>query len=593
MSLQYNLLTSPSGLNSSALTCDLAQLLVAQDILTPEHFMEFSEQTPQTPAWLIFLQNTDNKESASDIVFEQLGQTNFSWSSVVMDTSTHTRKAEVKTAFEAAFPYCSVDTATRILAQLSSEDKLQLQTNGLLPHRVSLLNALNHRRGDLAQVLLDNGWDLEQTDENGASTLLRAPTWTVAKQLLDCGANILASDHNQSTVWDRVQMWSTHQISSANIIQDIKKRIAPTGVSVAERKRLEAKDAMFYVIAEQKITHLSRRWTTLQTHKNDGEQLSDAAGRSLTRALCEKAMAYNVHEDNKDSLNFFFRVSSFLHDAHRCNGWIDLDQPLEGFNGWTERDHLYTTLTMMMMDGRVNIKSLKETNIWSALNIWHDQRARSLLHDFDQWYQTFNRLDNKQSQDRMYALIKLKETNTHDPWRRLQRFLLTLPEDNPWCQRMLAPFVPIMANIRMGGKWSGGPAYHADWLAQWALNNTVSVDNPVWDILTAKALHTISHEALYRGRPMRHLCAGNYNPDLKVVLDNNLHQHPRNTGILKSWVDQILTPPEPTLGSPTPVSQFERGKAKMDDETLAFFNKIFLELEVGGVSGDVAHRRKM
>ena len=586
MSLQYKLLTSPSTSTSSALTCDLAQLLVAQDILTPEHFMEVSEQTPQTPAWLIFLQNTDNTQSASDIVFEQLSQTNFSWVSVVVDTPTHTRKAEAKTAFEAAFPYCSVDTAARILAQLSSEDKLQLQTNGLLPHRVSLLNALNHRRGDLTQLLLDNGWDLEQTDENGASTLLRAPTWTVAKQLLDLGANILASDHNQSTVWDRVQLWSTYQISSASIIQEIKKLIAPKGVPAPERKKVEAKDGMFHVAAEQKITHLSRRWTSLQTHASNGEELCDRAGRSFTRAICEKAMGYKVHEDNKEALNFFFRVANFIHDAHNTSGWINLDRPLDGFTGWSERDHLYTTLTMMMADGRVNLKSLKETNIWAAFKLWQEQRLPSLVEDFDQWHQAFNRLDDKKSQDRLYELIKLDNTS-HEPWKKLQNALLTLPQDNPWCQRILSRLEPLIQEVRMGGKWKGGPAYHSDWIAQWALKNSVSLDNPVWDILTAKTLETLSSELIHRSRRKPA-------PHVKVVLDNDLHKHPRNRAILKSWMKDLLEPYEPSASDPNPQSKFDRNKARMSDESLAFFNKLFLEVELDeSLSDGASPRRKM
>lgn len=593
MSLQYKLLTSPSTSSSSALTCDLAQLLAAQDILTPEHFMETSEQTPQTPAWLIFLQNTDNKQSASDIVFEQLSQTNFSWGSMVVDTVNPSRKAATKTAFEAAFPYCSVDTATRILAQLSSKDKLQLQTNGLLPHRVSLLNALNHRRVDLAQVLLDNGWDLEQKDENGASTLLRAPTWAVAKQLLDFGANILASDHNQSTVWDRVQLWSAYQISSANIIQEIKKLIAPKGVPATERKRVEAKDGMFHVAAEQKITNLSRRWTTLQTHAPNGEELCDRAGRSFTRAICEKAMGYIVHEDNKDALNFFFRVASFIHDAHNTSGWINLDRPLDGFKGWSERDHLYTTLTMMMADGRVNLKSLKETNVWPAFKLWQEQRLPSLVEDFNQWYQAFNRLDNKQNQDRLYELIKLDNTS-HEPWKKLQNALLTLPQDNPWCQRILSRFEPLIQDVRMGGKWHGGPAYHSDWIARWAMDNRIPLDNPVWDILTAKALETLSYEGLVRGRRLSSVSTSFSNAHVKIVLDNDLHKHPRNRAILKSWMDDLLEPSEPSASNANPPSKFDRHKGRMDDESLAFFNKLFLEVGLEeNLSDGVSQRRKM
>lgn len=579
MSLQYNLIVNPSSTLRSAINADLARLLTTQGVLSPANFLETDEQTPQTPAWLYFIQNSDDTQSASDLVFEQLSATNFSWLSDVMDTPRD-KKAEIKTAFEAAFPYCSVNTVRQILAQLSSEDKARLQHNGLGSRRVSLLNALNHKRRDLADVLLENGWDLEQTDEHGATTLLRAPTWACAKQLLDCGANPLAYDHNQSTVWDRVQLWSDYQISPANIIQDLKKIIAPKGQSVSERKRSEAKDGMFHVVAEQKITNLSRRWASLQTHQNDGETLRDNAGRSFAQALCEKAMGYTVHEDNKDSLNFFFRVASFVHDAHHTNSWIDLDCPLDGFEGWTERDHVYTTLSMMLMDGRVNIKSLKENTVWSALETWHNQRFPGLVKDFDRWYQTFNRLDTQKSKDRMYSLVQLNERNAHEPWKRLQRALLTLPPDNSWCQRILSPFDVVIKNAREGGVWSGGPAYHSDWLATWAVCNNISVDNPVWDILTTKALYTMTSEMVSRGRSVNGVLSSF--PYIKTVLDNNLHKRPENKKLLKVWMDDLLVPPT-GYSYREQLSKFENNKNKMSQETLAFFSKLFLDAELDNV----------
>lgn len=593
MSLQYKLITQPANSGSHAITSDLAQLLIDQGVLKAEHFLQTDEETPQTPAWLMFLHHTDNKQHASDIVAQLLNTQSFSWHSEVVDVKSYHREAEPKTAFEAAFPYCSVSTAQKILSQLSKDEKSQLQNNALRPYRVSLLNALNHNRRDLADVLLSHGWDLEQVDQFGATSLLRAPSWMVAKELLDCGANVLASDHNQSTIWDRVQDWGTSKVPSSVIIKEIKKGIAPKNLSAADRKRSEALDGIFHVIAEQKITHLSRRWTTLQSQQKNEEELRDSAGRTVVRALCEKAMGYQVHEDKKEQLNFFFRVASFLYDAHQPQGWIDLDRPLDGFEGWTERDHLYTTLNLMMMDGRVNIKTLKESNMWEAYNTWQGNRFGSLASDFDHWYNTFNRLDQKENQHRVYALIQLDNTNVHDPWKRMQRALLNLPEENPWCQRILKPFQSIMQQLNSGEKmWGGGPAYHTDWLVRWAVTNNVPVSNPVWDILTMKALHTITSESVYRGRPIRSALAGTPNMYIKTVLENELHMHPRNRKMLKYWIKDLLKPGQPTSSNPNPPSIFESKKDKIDDTTLAFFNKIFLEAELTD-NPTVMSKRKM
>ena len=594
MSLQYQLITQPAYSSSYAITTDLAQLLIDQGVLKAEHFLEADEKTPETPAWLIFLHHTDNKQHASDIVVQQLTSQNFSWSSEVVDVKSYYRASETKTAFEAAFPYCSVSAAQTILSQLSEDEKSQLQKNAVHPYRVSLLNALNHNRRDLVEVLLSQGWDVEQVDQFGATNLLRAASWTVAKELLACGANVLASDHNQSTIWDRVQDWGTTQIPSSDIIKEIKKIIAPKNLSTADRKRAEALDGIFHVIAEQKITHLSRRWTALQSQPKNDDELRDSAGRTVVRAFCEKAMGYQVHEDKKEQLNFFFRVASFLYDAHQPQGWIDLDQPLEGFAGWTERDHLYTTLTLMMMDGRVNIKAVKDSNMWEGYTIWQTKRFESLALDFDHWYNVFNRLDEKESQKRIYCLIQLEDANVHEPWKKMQRALLKLPEENPWCQRILKPFQPIMQQLDSGEKmWGGGPAYHADWLARWAVTNNVPVSNPVWDVLTMKALHTITSESVYRGRPIRSALAWTNNMYMKTVLDNELHMHPRNRNMLKYWIQDLLKPGQPTPSNPNPPSLFQTKKDKMDDATLAFFNKIFLEAELTHDNPVAISKRKM
>lgn len=594
MSLQYQLITQPAHSSSYAITTDLAQLLIDQGVLKAEHFLETDEKTPQTPAWLIFLHYTDNKQHASDIVVQLLNSQGFSWSSAVVDLKSYNREAQPKTAFEAAFPYCSVSTAQQILSQLSEDEKSQLQKNAVLPYRVSLLNALNHNRRDLADVLLSNGWEVDQVDQFGATNLLRAPSWTVAKELLAYGANVLASDHNHSTIWDRVQNWGTSQISSSDIIKEIKKQIAPKNLSTAERKRSEALDGIFHVIAEQKITHLSRRWTALQSQQKNNDKLRDSAGRTVVRALCEKAMGYEVHEDKKEQLNFFFRVASFLYDAHQPDGWIDLDEPLEGFEGWSERDHLYTTLTLMMMDGRVNIKAAKDSSMWEAYTIWQDNRLPVLAADFDQWYSVFNRLDQKESQKRISYLIQLENTNAHEPWRKMQCALLNLPEDNPWCQRILKPFDSIMQQLNSGEKnWGGGPAYYTDWLARWAVVNNVPVSNPVWDVLTMKALHTITSESVYRGRSIRSALVWTHNKYMNTVLGNELHMHPRNRNILKYWVQDLLKPGHPTSTNPHPPSLFQSKKDKMDDATLAFFNKIFLEAELTDNNSAVISKRKM
>lgn len=594
MSLQYQLITHPTNSDSNAITTVLAQLLIDQGVLKAEHFLESDEKSPQTPAWLLFLHHTDNKQHAIDIVFQLLNSQGFSWHSEVVDVKSYYREAEPKTAFEAAFPYCSVSTAEKILSQLSEHEKTQLQENALRPYRVSLLNALNHNRRDLANVLLSQGWNLEQIDPLGATSLLRAPSWKVAKELLDCGANVLASDHNQSTIWDRVQEWGTSQVPSSTIIKEIKKVIAPKNLSTADRKRSEALDGLFHVIAEQKITHLARRWTTLQSQPKNEDELRDSAGRTVVRALCEKAMGYQVHEDKKEQLNFFFRVARFLYDAHQPQGWIDLDQPLEGFSGWTERDHLYTTLTLMMMDGRVNIKALQESSIWETYTSWQDNRFASLASDFDRWYTTFNRLEGKEGDNRMRALIQLEDKDVHVPWKKMQGALLNLPEENPWCQRILKPFHSIMQQINSGEKmWGGGPAYHADWLARWAVTNNIPVTNPVWDILTMKALHTITSESVYRGRSIRSALAWSHNVYMKTVLDNQLHMQVKNRDMVKYWIKDLLKPGQSTSSNPNPPSLFESKKDKMDDATLAFFNKIFLEVELTDNNPTVIAKRKM
>lgn len=585
MSLQYQLITHPANSSSYALTSDLAQLLIDQGVLKAEHFLQTQEKTPQTPAWLIFLQHTDNKQHASDIIVDLLNTQGFSWHSEVVDIKSYTRDAEPKTAFEAAFPYCSVSTVQKILSQLSEEQKSQLRENAVKPYRVSLLNALNHNRRDLADVLLSHGWDLEQVDQFGATNLLRAQVWTTAKELLDCGANVLASDHNQSTIWDRVQNWGSGKTSSADIIKEIKQAIAPKNMSAAERKRAEALEGVFHVIAEQKITNLSRRWTTLQSQPNP-DILRDSAGRSVVRALCEKAMGYHVHEDKKEQLNFFFRVASFLYDAHQPQGWIDLDQPLEGFAGWTERDHLYTTLTLMMMDGRVNLKSVQDSNIWQAYTLWQNNHFATLAPDFDRWLSAFNRLEQKESENRVFSVLQLEDRGVHEPWKKMQRALLKLPEENPWCQRVLKPFHSIMEQIKSGEKgWSGGPAHHTDWLARWALTNNIPVDNFVWDILTMKALQTITSESVYRGRPIQSALFWTQNTYMRTVLDNELHMHPRNRSLLNFWVNELLKPGQPTTSNPNPRSLFESKKDKMDDTTLAFFSKIFLVCQLDGTPG--------
>lgn len=151
-----------------------------------------------------------------------------------------------------------------------------------------------------------------------------------------------------------------------------------------------------------------------------------------------------------------------------------------------------------------------------------------------------------------------------------------------------------MQQLDSGEKmWGGGPAYHADWLARWAVTNNVPVSNPVWDVLTMKALHTITSESVYRGRPIRSALAWTNNMYMKTVLDNELHMHPRNRNMLKYWIQDLLKPGQPTPSNPNPPSLFQTKKDKMDDATLAFFNKIFLEAELTHDNPVAISKRKM
>lgn len=600
MTLHYQLLTKPSREKSSALQPELAQMLLDQGVLTAAHFVESEDTTPNTPAWLYFLQNGGNSTAASDIVFEQLRALNFDWNTPVEDIGHYSRPPETKTAFEAAFPYCSANTAEKILNSLSSQDKTALQTNALLPHRVSLINALNYNRPDLARVLLAHGWDLEQMDDTGASNLLRAPSWSVAQGLLECGANVVSSDNNQGTVWDRVQKWTSYNLSASTIITEIKKHIKNTAkdtpISAKKRKKNEVIDSMFHVIAEQKYGNLSRRWSSLQSHDKENDQLVDNAGRSFVRALCEKAMGYDTQQlskENKDNIEFFTRVTAFLHQVDSPNGWLDLGKPLEGFDGWTEHDHLYMTLLMLHRNADLKIKHVETFS--RHFQDWQTTRLEILAVDVDRWYQTFDRLPKTHSESRLRDLINL-EVTAQSPWVRLQNALLKVPSDNPWYQRVAAPLEAAVQEAKNHNSIGSLPAYHGAWLGTWALRKKIPLDHPVWTLLTAAALQAMTYEMLYNRRSWQTMLAWNKHEYVRTVVQNNLHTVPHHAFLLQAWIND-LTKETSSVNhegkTVTKPSTFDTYKERLNDETLAFFNKIFLNTALESMEATSVARRKL
>lgn len=598
MSLHYQLLTQPSTPTPSnsvkALDWEIAELLLSTGALTAEHFLEIQDDVP---AWLVFVQKSNGPDKASEIVWRELSKVGYSWASMVFDPTE--KKSDynpieinpVKTAFEALFTHCPLDVVEKIFATLTPDEVNAIKQNSCLNKRISVVSALDKKRKDLADFLIAKGWDIEQTDADGATSLLRAQSWSVAKQVLEYGANVLASTHLQKTVWDKVKDWSNYSTTATTIIGELKKYMSVATPKPVDKKKDEAIQSMFQIVASQKFTNLKRRWNSLVAHeKQDGDALLDNAGRSLARVGCDNVLTYKIKEDKKEEYGFFFRLANLLFENDTPKGWVDLSRPLDGFPLWTDRDHLYMTLSLLGSNTEIPFKILDE-NLQHAVKVWQETNFSILAKDFYRWNETFVPVHDKHYEEQKYATLISLSSSSSSMFRKIKTGLLNVPAGNEMEQKVLQPLVKFWEEFAKTKVWKySPPAYSPEWATQWAMHKQPPENHIVWNIMQMNFLHDMKYKILERGQS---LSAVRNNGHHKKCIDERIYMQPQYRELLKAWIDNILAPQEPNANNPDGLSLFERKRAIIDGDSRAFFEKIFLECELENLTSKDVVRRKM
>lgn len=388
MSNPIDLLLNPThdkGTHSS-LKIQWVREFLDTGFLKPQHFLE---TVNDTPVWLEWVRKNCATHEASALVVEQFKALHFDWMAPTSSESP-TR------CIEYIFPYCNAEILDQILAQLPASALGELQKS-VFEHKtpnLSLLSAAHHfeKSGEantMVNMLLKWGWNIEERNERGETLLLQTPYWNDAHILLECGANVLAVDHNNTTVFDRVRGWVRHsRWNSTEITKTLNTymRNAAPALNPDDQKKKIAITTMFSQIGQEKTGDLKKTLAVLQKIQASSNKLVDVAGRSLVQVLREQIFSHSLQAYDQAHTRFFSRVFVILMDNHEPGGLIDLDQPFAGHAQWSDRDVLNMMLSTLaanrnFKDGFLTSQMREDLKKWQSERFPH---LVAFLHDFFQ-----------------------------------------------------------------------------------------------------------------------------------------------------------------------------------------------------------------
>ncbi len=419
--------------NRSTLKPQWVQEFFNTGFFKPEYFLE---RVNGIPVWLEWVQRNSCAHEAANIVVQQLHHTNFDWMG-------HTDPNEPSRCVESIFPYCNAEALDAIFSQLSSNclDTLKHSVFDKKNPNVSILSAVVHidSEDDAKQLvggLIKWGWNIEQTNERGETLLLQTTHWGHAHILLENGANVLAVDNNNNTVFDRVRDWSHRsRFSNADIIKTINgfMRAAAPASSADEQKKKSAITTLFSQISQEKTGDIKKTLTTLRKTDAVSSDLHDVAGRTLMQVAREQIFKHSLRAYDQSYARFFSRLFVILMDNHQQGGLIDLDQPFMDHAQWSDRDVLNMTLLTLATHRDFNDRFLTST-MEEALETWKRQRFPNLVASLHDFFQPL--LDNEQGN---YLRDILTQHTTEKPNNRIffnlvSRCLNDLPFEHPMVQ---------------------------------------------------------------------------------------------------------------------------------------------------------------
>ena len=361
--------------------------------LKSEHFLE---RVKGSPVWLEWVKHNSCEHEAANIVVQHLRHTNFDWMSPTEPNSP-------VRCIESIFPYCNADTLDAIFTQLpkSALDTLKGSVFDKQHPNLSILSAVVHITTEndakkMVGTLIKWGWNIEQTNERGETLLLQTTHWGHAHILLESGANVLAVDHSNNTVFDRVRDWAHRsRFSSSDIIKTINgcMRAATPTLTADAQKKTSAITTLFSQISQEKTGDIKKTLAVLRKTDATFGDLQDVAGRTLMQVARDQIFKHSLQGYDQSHARFFSRLFVILTDNHEPGGLIDLDQAFVGHAHWSDRDVLNMTLLTLASHRDFNDRFLT-SSMQETLKIWQNERFPSLVASLQDFFQPL--VDNEQ-----------------------------------------------------------------------------------------------------------------------------------------------------------------------------------------------------
>lgn len=517
----------------------------ASGLLRVEHLLADFEGTP---VWIRWIENNQQPQDAAALVVDKLSEIHFDWMDLIVSQdnvdNTVLRVARI-------FNHCNTDTLSKIFSTLSEDDLNILRTQKFKygTSSVSILGAVYRGNSDGVKHLLQHGWDIEETNSNGETLLLQTYRWDQAKILLDNGANVLAVDNNNTTVLDRVQLWSSRaSLNSSDIskILNTYMRQASPSFDQVDTNKKSAIITLFSQIGEEKTGSIKKTLAVLRKTKATSDDLVDVAGRSLIHVLRDQVFKHGVYGFDLSHGRFFSRFFMLLMDNHAPGGVIDLDRPFSLNPGLHDRDVL-----MMMMWTFLNNKNFNRTFITPSLqknlNDWSNQRMPTLvphLHDF------FQPLMNKNnSPERLRELfVRNFEPNNRQSqfFSRVASHLSQLPFEHPIVEFILDNMIQRHKNqtFYYNNYENQTGADELRW-GQWYLQNAKSSNtHPLVDVLDHQLLNVFGAWYLHSSKKLGEVTSqemqGARTQFSSYIVQRLQHLDQINPTLLKLWRTHTL-----------------------------------------------------